>query len=171
MLRSRHWIVPCVTLSLFHWQEAPALACGCTVISPDLGVNATIFLSCTITTTPLSFGAYDPIGQHHSAALDSTGGLQVTCNEGLNATISLGQGLYAGTGSTGALPIRQMSDGNGNLLSYTVNQDAARLLVWGDTQATSECTSGSISVYGRIPGGQNAVVGTYSDTILVLVIL
>ncbi len=171
MLRSRRWIVPCVTFSLFRWLEASARACGCATRSPNLNATATINPNCTVMTTPVAFGAYDPIGLNHSTPLDSTGGIELTCNYGVTATISMGQGLNPAAGSTGALPIRQMSDGDGHLLAYTLNQDAARLEVWGDTQETSTCTSGSLVVYGRVAAGQNAMTGTYYDTVVVVVIL
>lgn len=171
MLRSRRWIVRCGAISLFRWLEASALACGCATRSPTLNATAMINVSCTVTTTPVAFGAYDPIGLNRSTPLDSTGGLKVTCNYGITATISMGQGLNPAAGSTGALPSRQMSDGNGHLLAYTLNQDAARLEVWGDTQETSACTSGSLVVYGRIAAGQNVMAGAYYDTVVVLVIL
>jgi spore coat protein U-like protein len=126
-------------------------------------------LSCEVTTTALSFGNYDPIAAHAASALTGTGGLTVTCTDSLPATVTLDQGLYPAAGSTDAAPLRRMSDGAGHSLSYQLYQDAALSTVWGNTPETGMCASGSLTVYGAIPAAQNAPVGSYADTVVVVV--
>jgi spore coat protein U-like protein len=128
-----------------------------------------VALSCTVSTTDLAFGSYDPIVDNASAPREGTGGLLLNCTEGYNATVTLDQGQYPGSGSTDAAPLRQMSDGGSNRLSYSLYQDAGRTTIWGNTYGTALCTSGSVTVYGRITGGQNVPVGLYSDVVLVTV--
>ena len=58
-----------------------------------------------------------------------------------------------------------------NTLNYTLYSDSGRTAVWGQTigtdtvAGTGNGSAQSVSVYGRIPGGQAPVPATYSDTI------
>jgi spore coat protein U-like protein len=126
-------------------------------------------LVCVVVTTPVVFGDYDFISANSASPLDGTGGVTVTCTSGYDATITLGQGNHPLGGSTDAQPLRQMSDGGANHLPYFLYQDAARTIEWGNSYETSVCTSGEISVYGRIPAGQNVPVGNYADVVVVTV--
>src|SRR5262245_66157946 len=88
---------------------APASAQTATA---NLTVSANVNNNCTISTAPLAFGTYDPVGTHAAADLDATGTVTIACTRGVAATIGLGLGGYA----SGA--IRRMSDGAGNYLVY-----------------------------------------------------
>jgi spore coat protein U-like protein len=57
---------------------------------------------------------------------------------------------------------------------YNLYVDATLITVWGDGTGQSATVSDTQSaanytVYGRIPAGQNAYVGVYSDTIVITV--
>jgi spore coat protein U-like protein len=137
----------------------------------NLAVTANVTANCTISTTPAAFGAYDPIFANATAALDATGGVVVACTKGASTDVRLGQGANAAAGSTTAVPLRQMASGT-ERLAYFLYSDAGRTTVWGDTLATSRAftgtgaTTSTLTVYGRIPAGQNVAAGAYADTVV-----
>ncbi len=141
----------------------------------NLAVTAQVDATCTVTTSALAFGNYDPISTHATSPLDGTGTVTVKCANGLSAVITLGQGSYPDSGSTDASPLRRLSDGSSSYLSYSLYQDGSRATTWGNTSGTGVSTTGtgsddSHTVYGRIPGGQGSVdAGSYSDTVVVTV--
>lgn len=140
----------------------------------NLDVSATITANCTISTAPLAFGAYDPIVANAAGALDGTGTVTTTCTNGSAATVTLGQGANADTGSTDAIPLRRMNDGGTNYLSYFLYSDSGRTTVFGNTDVTGKGETGTggtvnTTVYGRVTGGQNKPAGNYTDTVVATV--
>jgi spore coat protein U-like protein len=137
-----------------------------------LTVTATVTQTCSIdATTELSFGLYAP---GSPAPTDALGQLAFSCNDGASVYVSMGQGSYPAPGSSGDLPLRRMSAGGGHVLSYNLYRDAARTLVWGDTQASSlqmftSSVPEALNIYGRIPPGQSVLSGNYSDIVLATV--
>lgn len=124
--------------------------------------------ACSITTTGVNFGAYDVFD---SAPVDSTGSVRYQCSGGTGTfTISLG------TGSSSTFQPRTMGSGP-NRLSYNLYLDAARTTIWGDaTGGTSWFMASNpsskavvLTVFGRIPSGQDVAAGSYSDTIVVTI--
>jgi spore coat protein U-like protein len=114
------------------------------------------------------FGTYNVFGAN---PLDSTGQISYRCTGTTNSTIRIS--LTRG-GSSTFLP-RQLRRGS-NILSYNLYRDANRTIVWGDgspgTQVYSAArTSGRVyvTVYGRVPAGQDAAVGAYSDSVTAVV--
>jgi spore coat protein U-like protein len=95
----------------------------------NLSVTATVTTNCSATTTPVAFGAYDPVGVNSASGADrlSSGGtIVVTCTKNAGkspdpaVTIGLGLGLQP-TGST-----RRMVGGtNGDFLTYELYQPTA----------------------------------------------
>lgn len=156
----------------------PLLATGVLLLRPhqpvqaasataNLSVGATIVNNCTISTTPVSFASYDPVGAHASNNDDSgSGTVTVTCTKGTTATIGLALGQNA-SGST-----RRMLNGTANFLNYELYQDAGRGTVWG-TAGTALLSPGAapskaprtFTVYGRIFAGQDLPAGSYADTV------
>lgn len=138
----------------------------------NLDVTATIAANCTISTTAVAFGAYDPIVANAGAtAKDATGTVVTTCTTGSAPTITLAEGANAATGSTAAIPIRQMASGV-NRLGYALYSDAARTVVWSNTGVATPTASGtaqSNTVYGRVSGGQNKPTGSYADVVVATV--
>lgn len=138
----------------------------------NLSVTASITNACTVSaTTALAFGAY--VSGPGNVAKDGTGTVSTTCTIGAPTTVTLGQGANAAGGSTDALPLRQMAD-SANRLAYFLFQDAARTSVWGNTSGTGIAGTGTgaevqLTVYGRIPAGQNKPAGTYADTVVATV--
>lgn len=147
-------------------SAAPSMAVASTATS-NLDISASVPANCTISTSPLSFGSYDPIG--NNSDLSGTGTVTTTCTSGASATITLGQGSNPGGGSTNASPSRRLADG-ANRLSYFLYQDNAGTTVWGNTAGTGVAptangTAQDSNVYGAIPAGQNVPAGSYSDTV------
>jgi spore coat protein U-like protein len=140
----------------------------------NMSVSASVSNNCTISAGSLAFGAYDPITTNHSSALNGTATLTVNCTQGAAATITLGQGSNAASGSTDAAPLRQLSDGNNHVLSYALFQDGGHSTAWGNSSETGASytglgTSSNVSVYGQVTAGQNVPSGTYSDTVVATV--
>jgi len=126
---------------------------------------------CTMNATPIGFGSYDAFP---SAPLDAVGTITVNCSRNVGrATVTLSVSSTSGTFN----PRRMKRSGGSDLLSYNVYTDATRTAIFGDgTGGTSLVRprrpggprvpwSASISMYGRIPPGQDVSVGTYSDTL------
>jgi spore coat protein U-like protein len=121
--------------------------------------------ACSVSAQGVDFGSYDPFGRNN---LDGAGNIALTCDPGVTYTITLsnGSGPYAG---------RVMTNGPYSL-HYNLYTDASRLFVWGDGNGGTATVSGSgaaapvnVTIYGRIPAGQNARVGNYSDNVVVTV--
>lgn len=144
------------------------LALGCAPVlaatqTTTFTVTATVAAACTISATNLAFGAYVP-----AAALphDGSSTVTTTCTQAAAYNI----GLNAGTGTGATVAARKMTSG-ANLLTYSLFQDAARAVVWGNTIPTDTVAlvgtglAQATTVFGRIPALQNVAVGSYTDTI------
>ena len=124
---------------------------------------------CTVSTTGVSFGSYDVFG---ASSTDSTGSVTYNCSGGArNISITLSKGV-----STTFSP-RTMTSGS-NTLSYNLYTDAARSVIWGDgTSGTQTYTDANppnnrnivVTIYGRIPAGQDVAAGSYSDTVTAII--
>jgi len=136
----------------------------------SLTISATVSKNCTITTAPVTFGAYNTVGANATAPLDSTGTVTVTCTKGATATVGLGAGSNA-QGTT-----RRMTGGAAAFLNYELYKDSSRTTVWGNTTgsyldipAAPDRNPRDFPVYGRVPSGQDATVGSYTDTVVATV--
>jgi spore coat protein U-like protein len=142
----------------------------------NLNVQATVDANCTITTTAVDFGSYDPIVTNLTTDLQAPAGGKVTllCTNGASATVTLGQGGNADTGSTAANPERRLKHGTADFLTYTLYSDSGFTTEWGDTAPTGVVSPGTgatanLPVYGIVDQGQNVPVGTYTDVVLATV--
>lgn len=156
--------------------SAAALATGGAAVAQaqetaNLDVSTTVVASCTIGTTALAFGDYDPISP---SDLDGTGTVTVTCTQDAPVAITLGQGANADTGSTAAAPERRLTDAT-NFLTYSLFSDTDRTTVWGndatvDVETTGTGAAEEHTVFGRVDGGQStAPAGGYTDTVVATV--
>ncbi len=146
---------------------APAAVAGSA--SANLNVSAAVVTNCTITTSPVNFGNYDPVVANASADLLGTGTVTVACTKGTQATIGLSTGQNSGQASG---TTRAMAGPNGNYLSYELYQDSGRATVWTDsgsglltTPPAPNKNARDFTVYGRVPAGQDVEAGNYSDTV------
>jgi spore coat protein U-like protein len=113
----------------------------------------------------LAFGPYDVFSSQDRLG---AGSITVTCDQAFS--IALG----AGANSNDYHARRLL--GPSGYLAYNLYSDVNRVTVWADSSDPTHTVSGagtsqaqSFVVYGLIPAGQNVPVGTYSDSILVLV--
>lgn len=149
---------------LMFGLTAPALAQ--TSATANLNVTATVNKNCSITTSAVAFGTYDPVVANATTDLDGTGTVSVTCTKGAGTRIDLGLGSNA-SGST-----RRMAAG-GEFLTYELYQETGRTTVWG-TGATNGNNIGAapskatrnVTVYGRVTAAQDVSAGAYSDTVV-----
>jgi spore coat protein U-like protein len=127
-------------------------------------------IKCSVTTVGVAFGFYDVFS---SAPLDSAGSVTIRCT-------GLGTGVEPITvalsaGGSGSFQLRTLIRGS-DRMSYNLYLDAGRGQIWGDgTGGSLRYASVSrnqpviLTIFGRIPPGQDVSAGTYSDTIVVTV--
>ncbi len=143
------------------------LTCSnCKVISGspgNLGVNLNgVAEGCGISASNLNFGNYT------GALLSASTTLQVGCTGG--TTYNVGLNVGAGAGAT--FTSRKMTGPANALLNYNLCRDSGCSLIWGNTVGTNtQPGTGTnaiqnLTVYGQIPAGQSAVIGSYTDTIV-----
>ena len=154
-------LLPVMTLASAALLPSAATAQTATT---QFGVSLTIEAECTITATDMAFGSQAIVG----AAASATSAVTVLCTEGVDYSI----GLNAGLGAGATVSARQLTGPGGELVTYSLFQDAAFSVVWGNTPdvdtvdaAAATGTPQVITIYGQVPGGQSAPAGTYTDTI------
>jgi len=140
----------------------------------NLTVQTTVTANCTIGTTAVDFGNYDPIVVNLNTDKTGAGKVTVQCSNGASATVTLGQGANSDTGSSDTVPLRRMKHGTVDFLTYTLYSDAGRTTVWGNTAPTGvahagDGTSTDIDVFGTLAKNQNVPVGAYTDTVVATV--
>jgi spore coat protein U-like protein len=125
--------------------------------------------SCTISATPLMFGAYNVFDVSPTV---STGAVLFRCGPAVGA-ISIG----LGPGQAGSYAARTLVDGV-EALTYNLYLDAARTIVWGDGSGGSQMYLSNnppksadvqLTVYGKIDSFQDVSAGSYADTVTVTV--
>lgn len=151
-------------IALMALGVTPALAATAT---GNLSVTATVAAACSVATTAVAFGTYDPTAG--SADIDGVGEVEVTCTNGTTYIIELGQGLYYSSGRR-----MQSSTETYEYLGYALFQNEARTTAWGsDPEEMSGLTgNGSAQeypVYGSAAAGQYVKADSYADTVVVTV--
>jgi spore coat protein U-like protein len=128
-------------------------------------------LRCRVSTVPMDFGVYSPLA---ASPLDGIGTVTARCQGGTGVIR-----FHLSPGNSGNAGGRLLINGTSQL-PYNIYVDAPRTRIWGDgTGGTSEAvriqtrrgrTEHDVTAYGRIPPGQDATPGAYSDDIVVTVI-
>ncbi len=147
------------------------LIAACVAVALSLGAGQAR-AACTVSlVSNVAFGTYDVFS---ASPLDSTGQISYRCTAGgTRPTVWIT--LTRGNSPTYAA--RQLRH-DADVLLYNLYRDSARLLVWGDeTEGTSAYYATyepgerqvNVSVFGRVPPGQDAAVGSYTDSITVVV--
>jgi spore coat protein U-like protein len=170
--------VLCVAMGTALMSSVPAHAAG--TANSNLAVNASVASNCTISTTAVAFGAYDPIVTNAATALGGTGSIVVACTKASIPVIGLG------LGATPNGVIRQMASGT-ERLPYELYQPSTNVagaacgavgtgIVWGTSGAAELTTlaapgkaARTYNVCGAIPGGADVAVGAYADTVIATV--
>lgn len=140
------------------------LAVVVTLVSP---IPAMAAINCSISTVSVAFGSYNVFA---SSALTSTGSVTIRCvgvGTGTNAV-----SIALSKGNSASFQPRQMFRGI-EPLSYNLYLDAGGTQIWGDgTGGTKQFASISnnqtvvLTIFGRIPPGQDVSIGSYTDTII-----
>jgi len=124
--------------------------------------------TCTISATPVNFGAYSVFSTFPNN--NSGGGVTVVCNNDSGGSFE----VTLSTGLSNSYASRVMQSG-ANPLNYNLYTSAARTAVWGDgtggsnTMMAAKNSTTMLNIFGQIPAGQDATVGTYTDSITVTV--
>lgn len=142
----------------------PALLAGSLLCAPAV-VHAAPACSASVNGA-LDFGTYDV---YSPVAPTATARLRLTCPKGLTPQVTIS------SGNSGAFDWRELRSGT-DALRYNVFLDAAMTVVWGDgTGGSSAFTSATgnaqLTLYARVPAGQDATAGAYSDVLVVTVFL
>lgn len=139
--------------------------------------------SCNVAVSDVAFGVYDVF---NALPTDGTGLVDVTCTEDgtpgrLNVDVSIGLSASATSGTTAN---RQMElIGGTDRLNYNLFQDSGYSVIWGDIPGVdvllipkvkvpkkgSITVTPPVTIYGRIPPGQEVSAGTYSDSVVLTI--
>lgn len=150
-----------------HW----ALWAGATSLL--FPATAAAVMTCSVgSVTGVSFGSYDIFS---GSPLDSTGSVTYSCSnvEQTDSVI-----IQLSKGSSSSYFPRSLVQGPYQL-DYNFYLDAARSSTWGDGGSgtsqygpviPAEGANTEVTIYGRIPAGQNAHAGDYSDTVIVTLV-
>jgi len=129
--------------------------------------------ACSVSATGVNFGAYDVFV---ATPYDSTGTVTVSCDQAppVDVTIAIGP-----SGTSGGFNPRQMrSASSPDRLNYNLFVNAGRSTVWGDGAAGTSTVllknvkknrPEVVTIFGRIPPGQDVSVGSYSDSLTVTI--
>ena len=139
------------------------VAAACLLLAAAARVDA----ACTLSSTSISFGTYDVF---QAGPSDSTGTITFRCG---TADRDIRIAISKGTSST--FSPRTLVSGPESL-TYNLFFDPSYTQIWGD--ATGGTTTYFIrnpqnnrdivlTMYARIPAGQDITVGSYSDTVVV----
>lgn len=142
-------------------------ACDTSGAASTFTVDAEVTPSCTVSVSNMDFGVIDAVV---AEPVEQIATISVSCTNASAYTVDLDHGTNAvDSGPTG----RRMANG-GNLLAYGLYHDEARTAEWGlaaGNVAAGTGTGGSqgLTVYGKIFSNQQASVGTYFDSVVVVV--
>jgi spore coat protein U-like protein len=132
----------------------------------QMQVTANVQATCTVSSGDMAFGAYQG---GTATPVDATATITATCPPGQTYTIGLNAGLGGGTTSTRMMTL----SGGGATLNYGLFTETSHTTNWDDIggttthSGTGDGSAQAITVYGRIPAGQNVRTGLYEDTITV----
>jgi spore coat protein U-like protein len=123
------------------------------------------------TVTDVNFGSYDVLSSLNN---DSTGSFVVDCSASWTTVIS---SIGISPNSGGFNPRKMKLTTGTDLLDYYLYTNSSRSTIWGDgTQGSSTVTSSvqknhplTITIYGRIPPGQNVGIGNYGEVLIITI--
>jgi len=158
MMTNRSWttaLLPTAALIAFLGVERAAAETD----TATLSVTARVESGCSLAGGTLAFGVYES-GQ--TEALDAQGTISyINCSGTLTFELDGGQ--------SGDVNNRQMTSADDEL-TYQLFRNSNRTSIFGQGAQAQQLQlvqplSGTIDVYGRIPGSQLVSVGDYSDTV------
>lgn len=135
--------------------------------------------TCTVSATPLAFGAYDTLS-NSPVQINST--VSITCVTILSLLLPIPYTIALSPSTTSGTMSRAMAGPSSERLQYNLYTNNSRSIVWGDGSGGSQTVTGSVTpsllsvgvvgshtVYGAITARQIVRPGTYLDSILVTV--
>lgn len=148
----------------------------------NLTVSASVAANCTISTTAVAFGAYDPVVANAATVLNGNGSVSIACTKGSAPNITLDLGLNA----VGAQRNMKITGGGTDVLQYQLYQPPSTApnaactfpgsTVWGTSvaqtftpTAPANKNARSYNVCGTVAAGQDVSVGSYQDTVVAAV--
>jgi spore coat protein U-like protein len=160
-------------------RRARALALALLALTPVASLGAGSVVSCTISVAGgVAFGVYNPFSAAPTYA-NATVSASCTLVSGPATTANLVSSYT--TGASGSYNPRTLVSG-ANVLDYNLYFDAGYTEIRGNGTGGSQTGGASFTLtpaaptqstsdtmYGRMPAGQNAKVGTYSDSIMVTI--
>lgn len=131
-------------------------------------------VTCSVSSSGVSFGSYDVFSAVDN---DAAGDIGVSCT-GLTDNSTAAYEILLSTG--GGSYVSRLMASESNYLAYNLYTNSSYSTIWGDNSTGTDVISDSYSlglttvtnnysVYGRIPAGQNVLVGSYSDMLIVTV--
>lgn len=135
-------------------------------VTAILAAAAAAEAACTISTTAVSFGSYNVFA---ASPDDATGQITYRCTAPRPPLVT----IQLDKGGAPSFDPRQMRQGS-QILNYNLYLDSTRATIWGDgtggtqtyTQSNPQANRNiNVSVYGRIPAGQDVGSGSYSATV------
>jgi len=137
-------------------------------------VQAQVNANCNFTSSnTMDFGnTYDPSGANLVNPLGGAVVVSVRCTRGATVTIGIDTGANAANAPVGST--RAMKLGT-NYLGYDFYQDSTYATLWTNTGpglysfVSPSNAPNPVTVYGKVPGGQDVPAGTYQDTVQVTV--
>jgi spore coat protein U-like protein len=153
---------------------APAAFAAGSATNP-LTLSATVINNCSIATTPVGFGNYDPLSASPNQA---SGTVVIACTKNATPSIWLGNGNNFSSN-------RRMKDPGGNFMNYEIYQPASNAVGaacaytqrWGQTVGTDVFTptaspgvaARTYNVCGQVTAGQDLAAATFTDSVLATV--
>ncbi len=133
--------------------------------------------NCTVSTTAVSFGIYDPFS---GSPVVSTGGVTVSCSLLGVVSLLVAYNIALSTGASGNYATRTMRAPPQGSMNYNLFTTSGYATIWGDGSSGTQMvpdgyllglgtTVRTYPIYGRIAPGQIVAPGNYSDAIIVTV--
>jgi len=133
-----------------------ASAASAGTATTSFNVTATVINDCTVSSSNIAFGNYDPTV---TTATTGSGAVSAKCTKGDVVSVALGQGANPASGSTAALPLRQMASGS-NMLGYHIYWSSSGTTEWGTGTVGTNTPAAQTSVSVNTPPYESSARNT-----------
>jgi spore coat protein U-like protein len=154
-----------------------AAIAGAGTVNTNFNVTARVVNNCTVSSSSISFGNYDPTSP---AAVSAQGTITAKCTKGDAVSVALNQGANPASGSTPIAPARRMTNGSSKYLPYHIyvaaspNKEEWGTGAAGKHEPLAQIAAGVsvpiiFTTYGSLPAGTNVPAGEYTDIVVAIV--
>lgn len=170
----KSYVAVCLSVAaLMGALLTPALSLAASK-NQNMAVQAQVKANCNFTSSnTMDFGdTYDPTGAHLSNPLGGAVVVDVRCTKGASVSIGLSNGLNSANAPLGSTRAMRF---NADYLGYDFYKENTYTTLVTDIGAgmVTFISPGNapnpVTVYGKIPGGQDVPAGVYQDTVVVTV--